>query len=123
MSVLCGGTLRRLCLGKHRLDILGLREPAGPVESRHPAQAVGDLAPVVEDPPVVGDVGAAHGCDLVGDLAGGELTAALGLDDSQDAQRDVAGEEVRLDVLFPRHVHRPGLKIRLRDPEGLLDPP
>ena len=99
MIVSCGGTLRWLCLFEHRLDILGLREPAGPVESRHPAQAVGDLAPVVEDPPVVGDVGAAHGCCLVGDDPGGVPPARGGLYDPQDAERDVAGEEVRLDVL------------------------
>ena len=112
-----------VCLGENRLDILQLHVLPGQVDPGHPAQVVGGVAPVVEDPPVAVEVGAAHRGELFGDGAGRVLAAGQGLDDSQDAKRHVAGEEVRLDVLLPGDVDRPGLEVALGDLEGLLDFP
>ena len=90
----------QLCLREHRLDIFQLHVLPGQVDPGHPAQVVAGIGPVVEAPPVALEVRAAHGRELVGDHPGGVLPVRGGLDGPQDAERDVAGEEVRLDVLL-----------------------
>ena len=78
---------------------------------------------MVEQPPVRVDVGAAHLGQLAGHRARAVRVICFELQNPQDAQGYVVGQEVGLYVLRGRAIDGTGLQVALRDLEGLLDSP
>ena len=117
MWYLALGRLRQNYLRVGRPQVLEL-ELLEPDAFHEPVRVVG---PMRADPPVRVDVDAVHRGDLLADAAAWQ--AARELQQAKDHQRDVAGEEVRLDVLRRPDVDGARLDLGLGDLEGLLDAP
>ena len=123
MITFCAGLLLWICRVEGLLDILQLHVSPGEVDPYARADRIGRVGAVVEDPPVRVDVGAAHLGQLAGHRACAVLVVGFELQDPQDAERHVAGQEVGLYVLRGRAIDGAGLQVALRDLEGLLDSP